>query len=99
MRRNDPLPDSHEALQVPLKPVLLNVEQVAALLNLSVRSVWRLRSTKQLPRDAEVRLGGSVRWKRSSILDWVEAGCPRSTMAAELAPGGTHGTMSHRGRA
>jgi predicted DNA-binding transcriptional regulator AlpA len=54
-------------------PLLLTVEDVAELLCISVRSVWRLHSAKKLPRP--VRLAGSVRWRRHELEKWVDGGC------------------------
>lgn len=54
--------------------LLVSTTQLAKLLQLSVRSVWRLRSAGKLPR--EVRIGRCVRWRRDEILAWIHAGCP-----------------------
>jgi len=55
--------------------LLMTAEEIAELLRLSVRSVWRLRSAGGIPKP--LRIGGTtVRWRRSEILDWVSAGCP-----------------------
>lgn len=51
-----------------------NAKQVAAMLGVSVRQVWRLHNTGRLPRP--VRLGNCVRWRRAEIEAFVEAGCP-----------------------
>jgi predicted DNA-binding transcriptional regulator AlpA len=48
--------------------------ELAEMLNVSLRQVWRLNSAGKLPRP--IRLGGSVRWDRQEILDWFKAGCP-----------------------
>jgi predicted DNA-binding transcriptional regulator AlpA len=53
---------------------LLNIEQLAFLLNRSVPSLERDAAAGRLP--AAVRIGGSRRWRRRDILEWVEAGCP-----------------------
>jgi len=53
---------------------LVPVETVAKMLDISVRSVWRLLSAGKLV--APRRLGRSVRWSRSEIREWIEAGCP-----------------------
>jgi predicted DNA-binding transcriptional regulator AlpA len=53
---------------------LLKVQQLAALLQVSVRSVWRMRSAGKLPRPVEV--GGSTRWSRAVIQQWIDRGCP-----------------------
>ncbi|HMO85636.1 MAG TPA: AlpA family phage regulatory protein [Lacipirellulaceae bacterium] len=55
--------------------LLLDVEEVSQLVGISVRQVQRLKSLGQFPK--EVRLGGSVRWRRSDIEQWVADGCPK----------------------
>lgn len=54
---------------------LLTVNQLADLLQLSTRSVWRLRKGGQLPEP--VVIGGTVRWDRAVVRRWIAAGCPR----------------------
>jgi excisionase family DNA binding protein len=53
---------------------LLDVGQVASLLNCSARHVYRLRDRGALP--PPVRLGALVRWSHSAIEQWVADGCP-----------------------
>ena len=55
-------------------PSLLTAPQIAELLQLSTRTVWRLRSAGKLPNPVEI--GGSVRWNRDEIQRWITAGCP-----------------------
>lgn len=55
-------------------PLLLSARELAALLSISVPTVWRLRSMGKLPRAA--KLGGSVRWRTEEINRWIEAGMP-----------------------
>jgi prophage regulatory protein len=58
--------------------------ELAGMLDVSLRQVWRLNSAGKLPKP--VRLGGSVRWARQEVLDWFEAGCPdRKTWEARKA--------------
>lgn len=54
---------------------LITAKEVASLLGISVRSVWRMESSQQLP--SAVRLGGLVRWQRSVIMQWIADGCPK----------------------
>lgn len=54
--------------------LLLSAEKVAELLDISVRTLWRLRAAGKLP--APVRLGGSVRWRAQEVAVWIEKGCP-----------------------
>jgi prophage regulatory protein len=51
-----------------------NAKQVARMLGVSVRQVWRLHTTGRLPRN--IRLGNCVRWRVEEICAFVEAGCP-----------------------
>jgi len=44
---------------------LLKAEQVAELLSIHVRSVWRQSSAGELP--APIRIGGVTRWRLSEI--------------------------------
>lgn len=54
--------------------ILVTADDVAAMLKISTRTLWRLRSTGKLPQP--IRLGGSVRWRASDIDAWIAAGCP-----------------------
>ncbi len=56
------------------EPVLLDVRQVAALLGVSTRTVYRLADSGLMPRP--VRLGALVRWPRAAVEEWIAAGCP-----------------------
>jgi excisionase family DNA binding protein len=53
---------------------LLDVEQVAAILNCSVRHVYRLSDAGRMP--PRLRLGSLVRWRRQDIDTWLADGCP-----------------------
>ena len=55
--------------------VLLTVEQVAKLLQVSPRSVWRLRSAGEIPEP--VKIGGTVRWIADELRHWIANGCPK----------------------
>jgi len=61
----------------PSAAQLLDVQTVARLLGCSVRHVYRLADSGDMPRP--VRLGALVRWSRQTIEEWIEAGCPRRT--------------------
>jgi len=54
--------------------ILVSAEEVARLLDMSVRNVRRLDATARLP--APIRIGRSVKWRREEIAQWCEAGCP-----------------------
>ena len=55
-------------------PVLIDIQELARLLNRSVGSLERDQVTSRVP--APVYIGASRRWRRSEVLAWVEAGCP-----------------------
>lgn len=63
------------APQATAEPLLITVHDVATILGISVRSVWRLRDSGQII--SSVRVGGAVRWRRDEILQWIKDGCPR----------------------
>jgi predicted DNA-binding transcriptional regulator AlpA len=52
----------------------ISARDLAEMLDVSLRQVWRLNSAGKLPKP--IRLGGSVRWNRAEIQSWFEAGCP-----------------------
>jgi predicted DNA-binding transcriptional regulator AlpA len=54
--------------------LLIDVLDVAAMLQCSSRHVWRLADAGRMPRP--FKLGALSRWDRAAILRWVEQGCP-----------------------
>lgn len=54
--------------------LLMSAQTLAKRLEVSVRTLWRLRSSGKLP--VPVRVGGAVRWRAADIEAWVAAGCP-----------------------
>ena len=61
------------------RPELLTVDDVAAMLAVSPRHVYRQCDAGRLPHP--VRIGAAVRWKRADVLAWLDAGCPRMRTA------------------
>lgn len=53
---------------------LLTAKDAALLCRLSKRSWFRLHSCGKVP--APVRIGGSVRWRKSDIELWLSMDCP-----------------------
>lgn len=53
---------------------LISVEQVAEMLSISVRTVWRLVSTHRIA--PPLRIGRLVRWRLVDVVDWIKNGCP-----------------------
>jgi len=56
--------------------LLLSASTLAKRLDISVRTLWRLRSSGKLP--PPVHLGGSLRWRAREIDAWIAAGCPEA---------------------
>jgi len=60
-------------------PGLLTTAEVAKMLSLGERTVWRWSRSGVMP--SPVKLGAgrrpSVRYRRSEIVEWMEAGCPK----------------------
>jgi excisionase family DNA binding protein len=61
----------------PLASPLMTAEELSKLLQVSERTVWRLNSGHEIPKP--VRFGGTVRWRREEIAEWIKAGCPPLT--------------------
>lgn len=56
---------------------LLSAKQLAKMLSISVRSLWRYASSARLP--ANLKIAGAVRWRQSDIEKWIRMGCPDRT--------------------
>jgi excisionase family DNA binding protein len=56
------------------EPKLLNVTEVAEILQCSERHVYRLEAKGLMPE--AVRPGSIVRWQQERISAWIHAGCP-----------------------
>jgi predicted DNA-binding transcriptional regulator AlpA len=54
---------------------LLSAAEAAEMAGVGKRSWWRYSTSGKAP--APVRIGGSVRWRRAEIAEWIAAGCPR----------------------
>ncbi len=64
--------DSHPL--PPAEPLLIAAADFARLLDVSTRTLWRLRSSGELPQP--VRFGGTVRWRLEEVRKWIADGCP-----------------------
>jgi predicted DNA-binding transcriptional regulator AlpA len=56
--------------------LLINLSEVARLLEVSQRKVWALLSSGRMPQP--IRIGRCVRWRIDEIRNWEAAGCPPS---------------------
>ncbi len=53
---------------------LYSIDDVAGILNCSIRHVRRLVDTQRIPHP--VKLGALLRWVKTDIEQWIAAGCP-----------------------
>ena len=54
--------------------LLLTAEEVAAMLGVSERTLWRLLSAGKVPKP--VHFGRSTRWRAAEVAEWINRGCP-----------------------
>ena len=54
--------------------VLLTAEEVAAMLGVSERTLWRLLSAGKVPKP--IRFGRNTRWRAAEVAEWIDRGCP-----------------------
>ncbi len=57
--------------------VLISAEELAKLMRVSERTLWRLLSAGKVPQP--LRIGRSTRWRLAEIREWIETGCPLPT--------------------
>ena len=55
-------------------PVLINAEELARMMDVSERTLWRLLSGGKVPQP--VRIGRNTRWRLAEVMEWIERGCP-----------------------
>lgn len=55
-------------------PQLIEATEVAKMLGISPRTIWRLKDAGKVPNP--ISIGSMVRWRRGEITDWIAAGCP-----------------------
>jgi excisionase family DNA binding protein len=58
----------------PPAPLFVTATELAQLLRISTRTLWRLLSAHKIPEP--IRFGGAVRWRVDLIQDWIDRGCP-----------------------
>ena len=57
-----------------LEPLFVTAKELAQLMRISTRTLWRLLSARKVPEP--IRLGAAVRWRIDVIQDWIDQGCP-----------------------
>jgi len=66
--------DSPETRNSNDVPTLINAKELAGILGVSQRTIWRLISTGKLIQP--IRIGSNVRWRLGEITQWIDEGCP-----------------------
>lgn len=61
----------------PSVPRMINVREVATILGVSTRSVWRLVARGELTKP--IRIGRSARWRIRDIEAWIDASAEGNT--------------------
>jgi predicted DNA-binding transcriptional regulator AlpA len=61
------------SLSAKTEPELIDAQSLAAMLSVSIQSVRRMTDSGRVP--GVVRLGRSVRYRRSIIAKWLDASC------------------------
>jgi excisionase family DNA binding protein len=59
---------------VDTAPILISAEELAKLMQVSERTLWRLLSAGKVPQP--VRIGRNTRWRYAEVREWIEKGCP-----------------------
>jgi len=77
VRRKSPVQPAHTAADCEM----LTAADVARILAIGERSVWRKSQDGRLP--PPIKIGGSTRWTKSSIRDWMNG---RETAANDTLP-------------
>jgi excisionase family DNA binding protein len=58
-------------------PLLVRADEVARMMGVSERTLWRLLSAGKIPQP--VRIGRSTRWRLAEIREWIAGGCPQES--------------------
>lgn len=67
------------------RPVeLIDAARLASMLSVSPRTLYRLKEKGHLPEP--IRLGGSVRWRRGDVEQWILDGCPSHQGGPSCSP-------------
>jgi predicted DNA-binding transcriptional regulator AlpA len=64
-------------MSIDATPLLIRAEDVARMMGVSERTLWRLLSAGKVPQP--VHIGRSTRWRLAEIREWIDGGCPLAT--------------------
>ena len=72
-------------------PMLLDMKQVAEMLNVSERTVWSYSNCGAMLRPIKFGGGRAVRWPANELKQWVKAGCPTHEQWQKMRRSRPHG--------
>ncbi len=55
-------------------PALITAAELADMMSISVRTLWRLLSAGELIEP--IKIGGNTRWRVDEVRKWIGEGCP-----------------------
>jgi predicted DNA-binding transcriptional regulator AlpA len=82
---------------VPPQPLLIDIKEVARMLDRSEMSIRRDDDEGRIPRS--IMIGGSKRWRLKELRLWVKAGCPDRATWESGRSGLIRPVSCYRGRA
>jgi excisionase family DNA binding protein len=65
-------------------PPLLTTPQAAKLIGCGERTLWRWSRSGIAP--APVKIGGTIRYRRDELLEWIANGCPPMELPPTIVP-------------
>ncbi len=71
MTSTQPVPN--KSFPPAIEAATYDANDLAALLKVSVRKIWRMRDANELP--GSLQLGRLVRWPKSAVDAWIASGC------------------------
>lgn len=54
--------------------VLITARELADMMHISLRTLWRLRSARQIIQP--LKIGRATRWRLDEVTNWISQGCP-----------------------
>lgn len=63
---------------------MMTLDDVADITRYSPRQIQNFVTSGKIPQP--IRIGSRPRWRRSDILDWINAGCPVSAQSPDVQP-------------